>query len=363
MVNQPHLFVANMPFGVTQFSHKIYHLHMLSFSICLAIFAVVSIVFIYFLVKYSKSRHPKPSIVHSRLWIEIIWVGVPLLLLVIMGIPATLFLIKINEEQAPELNIKITGYQWKWQYEYLDYGIEFFSNLATPLSQIQGKSNKNRWYLREVDRPLVVPIHQKIRFLVTSHDVIHSWWMPALGIKRDAIPGFIYETWATLDRPGVYRGQCAELCGVGHGFMPIVVIAKTPADFAQWLAENKPKTILPEPSAPTAKMDRNTLMSEGKAVYDSQCSACHQPNGQGMPPTFPALQGGKITTGLLATHIDIVLNGAIKTSMPAFGKQLSDEQIAAVITYERNSWGNDNQIKFGSQAGGLVQPEDIHAAR
>ncbi len=206
----------------------------------------------------------------------------------------------------------------------------------------------------------MVPIHKKIRFLVTSNDVIHSWWVPALGIKRDAIPGFIYEAWATIDTPGIYRGQCAELCGVNHGFMPIVVEAKTQEDFDQWVAANAPVINPPHRQQP---MTQEALMSEGQQLYNTTCSVCHKPDGSGMPPAFPALRGSKIATGPVAGHIDIVFHGKPGTAMQAFGPQLNDEQIAAIITYERNSWGNGDKTKYGNQAGGLVQPADIAKAR
>ena len=277
-----------------------------------------------------------------------------------MAIPATQVLIQMDDASKPDINIKVTGYQWKWQYEYLDSGIKFFSNLSTPQDQIDGKAAKNQWYLLEVDHPLVVPIHKKIRFLVTSNDVIHSWWVPALGIKRDAIPGFIYEAWASIDVPGIYRGQCAELCGVHHGFMPIVVEAKTQADYNQWVADNAPSN---KPAAPAAPMTQQALMTEGQALYNTTCSVCHKPDGSGMPPAFPALRGSKIANGPVGGHIDIVVHGKQGTAMQAFGPQLNDEQIAAIITYERNSWGNGDKGKYGNQAGGIVQPADIAKTR
>lgn len=356
-MNSSQIFFSNMPVGVTPASHQIYHLHMLAFYICLGILLVVSVVLFYFLIKYKKTSHPHPSSIHSSLLIEVIWITIPFILLIIMGLPASLFLIKGNRFSEGDINIKITGHQWKWQYEYLDDGVEFLSNLATPLNQIQGKSPKNDLYLREVDQPLVVPVNKKIHFLVTSSDVIHSWWVPELGIKRDAIPGFIYESTAIIQKPGIYRGQCAELCGINHAYMPIVVEAKTDEDFYAWLAEKK-NTINTVNSA-SNNNDLTELMAEGKLVYQSQCAACHQLNGSGMPPTFPALQGGKVVIGPLARHIDIVINGLPNTAMAAFGDQLTAEQIAAVITYERNSWGNNNQLKYGFQAGGIVRVSDV----
>ena len=229
----------NMTPGVTPISQDIYRLHMTIFWICVAIGIVVFSVMFYSLYKYRKSRGVKPATFHGNTRIEIFWAVIPFLILVIMSIPATMVLMRMEDSSKADINIKVTGYQWKWQYEYLDEGISFFSNLSTPLDQLNNKVPKGKWYLLEVDNPLVVPIHRKIRFLVTANDVIHSWWVPALGIKRDAIPGFIHEAWARIEKPGIYRGQCTELCGLNHAFMPIVVDARTEADYEKWLADKK----------------------------------------------------------------------------------------------------------------------------
>lgn len=350
----------NMRIGVTPISHEIYTLHMLIFYVCVVIGIIVFGVLIYSLIEHRKSKGAKPADFHSSISIEVLWAVIPFIILVLMAIPATQVLIKMDNTAHSQINIKVTGYQWKWQYEYLDYGVKFFSNLSTPVAQLEGKAAKDQWYLLEVDHPLVVPIHQKIRFLVTSNDVIHSWWVPAFGIKRDAIPGFIYEAWANIDKPGIYRGQCAELCGVNHGFMPIVVEAKTDEDFKKWLADNAPGQ---QPAAPVQPLTKESLISAGQQLYATSCSVCHKPDGAGMPPAFPALRGSKIAVGPVSGHIDIVLHGKPGTAMQAFGPQLTDEQIAAIITYERNSWGNDDKSKFGNNAGGVVQPADIAKAR
>ncbi len=356
MNNNPHLWFASMPEGVTYFSRQVHSLFLLSFYICLGIFIFVSFFVILFMIRYRQSHNPNAQPVKEPLLIEVIWVVIPFLLLIIMAVPATGLIIQFNKTTKADMSILVTGYQWKWQYHYLEDNLEFFSNLATPLAQTQGIAPKNRWYLREVDRPLVVPIHKKIRFLVTSHDVIHSWWVPDLGLKRDALPGYIYEFSATIDQAGVYRGQCAELCGIHHGFMPIVIEAKTPQDFAVWLAQQKNTTA---PKEIETKKDFNTLMAEGKQIYNLQCGACHGINGKGFPPAISAMAGSRVAIGPLPRHIDIVLNGQPLTAMPAFGEQLTDAQIAAVITYERNSWGNNDQLKYGFQAGGIVQTKDI----
>jgi len=351
----------NLTPGVTPISHAIYDLHMTIFWICVAIGVIVFGILIYAMIKHRKSAHGKAADFHSSTKLEILWSIIPFIILVAMAIPATIVMMRMSDNSKADINIKVVGYQWKWKYEYLDQGISFFSKLSTPKAQLTGKEKKNKWYLLQVDKPLVVPIHKKIRFLVTSNDVIHSWWVPAFGIKRDAIPGFIHEAWARIDKPGTYRGQCAELCGVNHGFMPIVVIAKTQEDFDKWVAKqtkaeaSKPKTL--------RTMTKAELMAEGKKVYETSCSVCHKAGGEGMPPAFPALKGGKLTVGPVAGHIDIVLNGKTGTAMQAFKDQLSDEQIAAVVTYERNAWGNDDKKKYGKQAGGIVQPKEVQKAR
>lgn len=355
----------NMTPGVTPISRDIYDLHMTIFWICVFIGIVVFSTMFYALLKHRKSVGHKAAKFHHSTKVEIIWTLIPFLILVAMAIPATIVVIRMNDDAKADINIKIIGHQWKWQYEYLDQGINFYSNLSTPQAQLHNKEKKGKWYLLEVDKPLVVPIHKKIRFLVTSNDVIHAWWVPALGVKRDAIPGFIHEAWARIEKPGIYRGQCAELCGMNHGYMPIVVVAKTQKDFAKWVAEQRGETIKATAAAkkPAKKMSKAALMKLGKKVYDTTCSACHKTDGKGMPPAFPAMIGSPIATGPVAQHIDIVLNGKTGTAMQAFKDQLTNEQIAAVITYERNAFGNSNKSKYGKNAGGIVQPAEIAKAR
>lgn len=354
----------NMPVGVTPTSHDIYSLHMTIFWICVAIGVGVFGVLIYSLIAHRKSKGAKPATFHESLSVEIAWTVVPFIILIAMAIPATRVLYFMEDDSQADINIKITGMQWKWKYEYLDEGISFYSNLSTTQDQIHNRAPKGKWYLIEVDKPLVVPIHKKIRFLVTSTDVIHSWWVPQFAVKRDAIPGFIHEAWTRIDKPGTYRGQCAELCGVGHGFMPIVVVAKTQSDYAKWVAVQRGEAVALMSAAQDVKeLSKLDLMSKGKQVYLRVCGVCHKPDGKGMPPAFPSMVGSKITTGPVKGHIDIVLNGKKGTAMQAFGEQLSDEEIAAVITYERNSWGNDDKKAHGNSAGGLVQSKDVAKER
>jgi len=344
----------NMRPGVTQISRDIYGLHMFAFWVCVGIGVVVFGVMFYSIIFHRKSRGYKAANFHEHTTVEVIWAIIPCVLLVIMAIPATKVLLEMEDNADAEVNIQVTGFQWKWKYDYLDEGISFFSNLATPTEQIKGNVQKDKWYLLEVDNPVVVPIHKKIRFLVTANDVIHSWWVPALGIKKDGIPGFIHEVWTRIDKPGTYRGQCAELCGAGHGYMPIVLIAKNEEDYQTWLAE---KGAAKRASALDSEKiwSKEDLMDRGKKVYETTCSVCHRPDGKGMPPTFPGLIKSPMIKGPVKDHIDIVVNGKQGTAMQAFGKQLSDAEIAAVITYERNAWGND--------MGDVIQPIDIKKAK
>lgn len=342
----------NLTQGVSPISHDVYELHMTIFWICVVIGVVVFGAMFYAMFHHRKSKGAVPAEFHSHPVLEITWTLVPFLILVVMAIPASKVLINMNNLDKEDLTIKITGYQWKWQYEYLEDGISFFSNLTTPFDQIQNKAAKSANYLREVDHPLVVPIHKKIRFLVTSNDVNHAWWVPDLAVKRDAIPGFINEGWSIIDKPGTYVGQCAELCGVNHAFMPIVVVATTEEGYKNWVAEQKGGSKSAE--ADMKKLwTLEALMANGEKVYSRICAVCHQPGGVGMPPTFPPLKGSKIATGPIQDHINIVMNGKTGTAMQAFKTQLNSVDLASIITYERNAFGNNT--------GTSVQPLQINA--
>ncbi len=359
----------NLTQGVTPVSHDIYDLHMTIFWICVAIAIIVFGVMFYAIIHHRKSKGAKSAHFHENLWVELTWSIIPFIILTLMAIPATKVLLHMRNTEHSDLTVKITGFQWKWQYEYLDNGIKFFSNNNTPFDQIYNKSPKTADYLRVVDKPLVLPIHKKIRFLVTSNDAIHSWWVPDLGTKQDAIPGYINETWTRINKPGTYHGQCAELCGMNHAYMPIVVIAMAEKDYEAWVIQQKTgiipstpavapvKTTAPTaaPPAPAQKMTKEQLMPLGEKTFNGICAVCHQQTGEGMPPTYPALKGSKIATGQLPQHINRVLFGKMGTAMQSFKDQLSDEELAAVITYERNAWGNNT--------GDVVQPDDIKAAK
>lgn len=332
-------WTLNLTPGVTEVSRSVYDLHMTIFWICVAIGCVVFGVMFWSIFHHRKSRGAKAHHFHEHTAVEVMWTLIPLGILVAMAVPATATLVEMYDPRDAKLDVQVTGYQWKWRYQYLDQEVDFFSNLTTPREQISNTENKGEHYLLEVDRHLVLPTDTKIRFLLTANDVIHSWWVPALAVKKDAIPGFINEAWTQIDEPGLYRGQCAELCGKDHGFMPIVVEAVPPEQFEQWVAGMKAEKQAQQQAAErTWTLDE--LMAQGEQVYLSSCAACHQANGAGLPPAFPALKGSAIAVGDVQAHIDIVLHGKPGTAMQAFAEQLSPAELAAVITYERNAWGN-----------------------
>ena len=341
----------------TIIAREIYDLHTLIMWIIVVIFVLVFGTMTYAIVKHRKSVGHQAEQFHENTTVEILWTVVPFIILIGMAYPATKTVIQMKDTSNPDLTIKATGYQWKWGYDYLQDGISFYSNLATPRDQIDGGNEQGRknnaTYLLEVDNPVVVPVGKKVRIITTANDVIHSWWVPALGVKQDAIPGFVRDTWFKIDKPGTYRGQCAELCGKDHGFMPIVVQAVEPEQYAAWVAEQKKKTAAAEPPADKV-WTLDELKAQGEKVYAQNCVACHQANGMGVPNTFPALSGSKVATGDKAAHMQIVLDGKTGTAMAAF-KHLSDVELAAVITYERNAWSN--------KTGDMITPADIKAAR
>jgi cytochrome c oxidase subunit 2 len=350
----------NLQAPQTIIAHEIYDLHTLIFGICCVIFVIVFGAMTYSIIKHRKSVGHKAEQFHENVKVEIAWTIIPFLILIGMAWPATKTVIAMKDTSSPDLTIKATGYQWKWGYDYLQDGISFYSSLATPREQITDNSAEghkkrdgNPNYLLEVDNPVVVPIGKKVRVIITANDVIHSWWVPALGVKQDAIPGFVRDSWFKIDKPGIYRGQCAELCGKEHGFMPIVVEAVEPEKYAAWIAEQKKQTAA-QADDPNKAWTLDELKARGEKVYAANCQVCHQPTGMGQPPAFPALSGSKIATGPKEGHLNIVMNGKPGTAMASF-KQLSDVEIAAVVTYERNSWNN--------KTGDMVSPADVKKLR
>jgi len=350
----------NMRPGVTETSQEAYNLHMLVIWVMVGISVVVFGAMFYSFIFHRKSKNPTPATFSHSTMVEAIWTTIPILILIFLTIPAVSLLIKMEDASNPEMSIQVTGSQWKWHYKYLEDDIEFFSNLSTPREQYEDYNSdakkRGENYLLEVDNELIIPINTKVRFLVTADDVIHSWWVPDLAVKKDAIPGFINETWTNVPTPGTYRGQCTELCGKDHGFMPVVVKAVSKADFAKWVADKNAERVAAEKAAAAAaaaSWDLDKLMVLGKKTYDEKCASCHKVDGTGIAGVFPALKGSAVATGPIVEHMNIVVNGKQGTSMAAYSKQLTDAEIAAVVTYERNAWGNNT--------GDKVTPADIQA--
>ena len=386
-------YTLNLTEGVTELSRDIHDLHMVIFWICVVIGILVYGLLAYSLVNHRKSKGVIPAQFHENTKLEILWTVIPFLILLGMAIPATKVMIKAYDTSGADMTIKVTGYQWKWKYEYLDEGVSFFSTLDAKSNQARQLNSgvdpatvEN--YLLEVDHPLVVPVGKKIRFLFTGGDVIHSWWVPDLGWKKDTIPGFITDAWAKVEKAGTYRGQCTELCGRDHGFMPIVVIAKPEAEYKQWLAEQKggskpenaeadkkeggdvpaaapeaanesvsaePKKVSEQSTdqqvvASSGGTDKDAVMALGQSVYEGHCLSCHQAGGEGIEGMFPAIKGSAVVNGPVSGHIDLILNGK-PPLMASFRNVLKPEEIAAVITYQRNALGNST--------GDFVQASDV----
>lgn len=351
----------NLTQGVTPVSQAVYDLHMIVLWVVTAIAALVFAIMFWSVFKFRKSKGAVAEQFHDNTFLEVLWTVVPIIILVVLAVPATKLLIKMEQTGDAEMTVKVTGYQWKWKYDYLDEGFSFFSNLDAQSNEarqldsgIDPASVEN--YLLDVDNPIVLPVETKIRILTTANDVIHAWWVPALGWKRDAIPGFVNDNWTYIEKPGVYRGQCAELCGKDHAFMPIVLKAVSKEEYAQWVAGQVAADAVKKAEEASGRIySLSEQMSRGESVYNASCAACHQANGQGIPGAFPSLVGTPIVKGSVEGHIDIVLKGKPGTAMTAFGSQLSDRDLAAVVTYERNAWGNEQ--------GEVVQSADVKSRR
>ena len=344
----------NLPVGVTDISRDVYELHMTIFYICCVIGLIVFAIMFWAIIHHRKSKGAVPAQFHESTKIEILWTAIPFVILIAMAIPATKTLIAMEDTTKADITIKVTGSQWKWHYEYLDHDLSFYSVLSTPREQINNQDEKTETYLLDVDKPLVIPQGKKVRILMTSDDVIHSWWVPEFAVKKDANPGFINEAWTRVNEVGTYRGQCAELCGKDHGFMPIVVEVKEASDFDNWVAQSqieKQQAEAAEKASLALTLSEDELMSLGEKVYMANCAACHQPSGLGLPGVFPALKDSPIAMGDIKAHIDIVVYGKPATAMMGYSKMLSLKDMAAVVTYERNAWGNNT--------GDLVQPSDV----
>lgn len=356
----------NLRKGVTEYSEAAYGMHTFTLWICIVIGVIVFGAMIVSIFAHRKSKGVKAEQFSHSLKAEVVWTIIPILILVVIAIPATKALIKMENPTTDDgkpmkmdMTIKVTGYQWKWRYDYLDEGFGFLSTLAKESNLARQKGSgidpstvEN--YLLDVDKPLVLPANTNIRFLLTADDVIHAWWVPDFGWKRDAIPGYVNEAWTNIKTPGTYRGQCAELCGKDHGFMPIVVEVLSKEDYATWVAEQKGEQA-EEAVLVETEWNKENLMARGEEVYNAQCAVCHQATGAGMPPAFPALAGSELVNGPAADQINLILNGKPGTAMQAFGNLLSETDIAAAITYTRNS--------FGNTAGDIVQPAEVKSMK
>ena len=349
----------NMRQGVTPISQEIYSMHMLTLWVVTIIGILVFSVMFWSIFHHRKSKGAKPAKFSHSSTVEVIWTIIPLVIIISLAIPATKLLIKMDDTSEAQVTVKATGSQWKWKYDYLDEDLTIYSVLdenSTEVSQLNSGKDpmQSANYLLDVDEPIVLPINTKIRILTTAADVIHAWWVPDLGWKRDAIPGYINDNWAVIEKPGVYRGQCAEICGKGHGYMPIVVKAVTMEEYTAWVSEKKLAQAA-EKNTSEMVLTMEELMTKGESVYKAQCLACHQANGQGIKGVFPALVKSPVAvdSDKRLIHIQQIILG--KNLMPAFGEQLSDVDIAAVTTYERNAWGNDT--------GDIVQAKEVSEAR
>lgn len=359
----PAVLQLNLQNPVTEIAHQIYSLHTVILVICLIIFIVVFGVMFYSVLKHRKSLGHKSAAFHESTAVEITWTVIPFLILIGMALPATKTIIAMKDTSNADLTIKVTGMQWKWGYDYLKgdgEGISFLSNLATPREQITDSSKiKGANYLLEVDNPVVVPVNKKVRLVLTANDVIHSWGVPAFGVRQDAVPGFVRDSWFKADTIGTYRGSCVELCGKDHAFMPIVVNVVSEDDYKKWV-DVKKKEMAASADDPNKIWTIEELKQRGEKVYSSNCVACHQANGKGVPSAFPFLDGSPVVNGPRAEQIKVVLNGRksdkFPSAMPPWKGVLSDTEIAAVITYTRNTWSNKAQEN-------IVQPAEVLAAR
>jgi cytochrome c oxidase subunit 2 len=325
--------------------------------ICTVIFVAVFGVMFYSIWKHRKSVGHKPATFTDSMSVEILWTAVPFVIVILMALPATKVLVAQKDTTNADLTVKVTGYQWKWGYDYIKGEGEGLSYISTLDSSQRAMSDAGKPmgddYLLKVDNPLVVPVGQKIRVITTANDVIHAFAVPAFGIKQDAIPGFVRDTWFRAEKTGDFYGQCQELCGKEHAYMPIHVKVLSAADYAAWVNAEKKKQAA-KADDPSKVWALDDLSKRGEKVYAANCAACHQANGKGAG-AIKAVDGSSIVLDAdKSKMIAIMLNGAGNGAMPAW-KQLSDTEIAAVITYTKNNWSN--------KTGQIVQPADILAAR
>lgn len=360
MPGGPGVDQLNLHEGVTQIARDVVWLHWMLLIICGVIFIGVFGVMFYSIWAHRKSRGFQASTFHEHLGVEVAWTVIPFIIVIAMALPATKTVVAMKDTSSPDLTVKATGYQWKWGYEYLDgpaKGVKFLATLSTPRAQIEGREPKGDYYLMETDNHLVVPVDKKVRVVLTAGDVIHSWMVPEFGVKQDAIPGFLRDAWFRAEKPGIYRGQCAELCGKDHAFMPIVVEVLPQAEYDAWVEDQK-KKMAANADDPNKEWTEQELVARGEKVYAANCVACHQANGKGVPGSFPALDGDAVVLGPKDAQLDTVLHGRPGTAMAAFAGQLNDVEVAAVVTYTRHAWSN-----AGKGQDPVVQPKDSVAKR
>ncbi|WP_218510321.1 cytochrome c oxidase subunit II [Variovorax sp. dw_308] len=349
----------NLPVGVTKIAQEQHFLHNAMMVLCTVIFVAVFSVMFYSIWKHRKSVGHKAANFHESVVVEVIWTIVPFVIVILMALPATKVLVAQKDTTNADLTIKVTGYQWKWGYDYVKgegEGLAFISTLDSSqraMSDAGAHGEMPKDYLFKVDYPLVVPVDKKIRIITTANDVIHAFAVPQFGLKQDAIPGFVRDTWFRAEKVGDYYGQCQELCGKEHAYMPIHVKVMAAADYTAWV-DGKKKEAAAKLDDPNKVWVLPDLMARGEKVYAGNCAACHQANGKGAGPIKPLDASEKVLNADASVQLHVVLNGQNNGAMPAW-KQLSDTDIAAVVSYTKNSWSN--------KTGQLVQPSQVKAER
>jgi cytochrome c oxidase subunit 2 len=353
----PAVLQMNFQPPVTQIAQQIYDLHHLMLIICLVIFLAVFGVMFYSILKHRKSLGHKSASFHESTGVEIAWTVVPFLIVIGMALPATKTVVAMKDTSNADLTIKVTGMQWKWGYDYLNgegSGISFLSNLSTPHEQVVDSTKvKNDNYLIEVDNPMVVPVNKKVRIITTANDVIHAFYVPSLGVQETAMPGFVRDTWFRADKVGDYYGQCTQLCGKEHSYMPIHVKVVSQQDYTAW-ASGKIKEAAARADDPNKVWELPALVARGEQIYTANCQVCHQANGKGGGPIKPLDGSSTVLDADKLKQVHVVLNGQNNGAMPSW-KQLSDTEIAAVVTFTKNHWSN--------VTGQIVQPTEVAAAR
>ena len=359
MPGGPKVNQLNLHEGVTQIARDVMWLHWMLLTICIVIFIGVFGVMFYSIWAHRKSRGHKAATFHEHLGVEVAWTVIPFIIVIAMALPATKTVVAMKDTSSADLTVKVTGYQWKWGYEYLDgsaAGVKFLSTLSTPRAQIENREPKGQFYLMEVDNHMVVPVDKKVRVVLTAADVIHSWMIPDFGVKQDAIPGFLRDAWFRAEQPGIYRGQCAELCGKDHAFMPIVVEVLAQADYDKWVEDQK-RGWRPRPTIPTRSGRKPNWLPVAKRFSPPIAWPVTRPTARAFRAASRARRR-QVVLGPKAAQINTVLKGKPGTAMAAFGGQLNDVEIAAVISYTRHAWSN-----AGKGQDPTVQPKDVTAGR